>query len=88
MVHNNTKYWSMTWDTNIRQKKIPNEEALLSFFDRVADEYVFQYEKGTQKKKEHITKMILKVLRATITSWVDKKSKTLPCLDHIKNKDF
>jgi len=54
MAHTNTKYWSLTWDTNIKQKKLPNEEALLSFFDRIADECVFQYEKGAQKKKEHI----------------------------------
>jgi len=54
MTHTNTKYWSLTWETNIKQKKLPNEEALLSFFDRVADECVFQYEKGAQKKKEHI----------------------------------
>jgi len=54
MVHTNTKFWSLTWDTNIKQKKLPNEEALLSFFDRVADECVFQYEKGAQKKKEHV----------------------------------
>lgn len=54
MVHTNTKYWSLTWETNIKQRKLPNEEALLSFFDRTADECVFQYEKGSQKKKEHI----------------------------------
>lgn len=54
MVHTNTKYWSMTWETNVKQKKLPNEEALLSFFDRIADECVFQYEKGAKKKKEHV----------------------------------
>jgi peptidyl-tRNA hydrolase len=53
-MNTNTKYWSLTWDTNIKQKKLPNEEALLSFFDRIADECVFQYEKGAQKKKIHI----------------------------------
>jgi len=54
MPHTNTKYWSLTWETNIKQKKLPNEEALLSFFDRVADECVFQYEKGTIRRKEHV----------------------------------
>jgi hypothetical protein len=53
-MNTNTKYWSLTWDTNIKQKKLPNEEALLSFFDRIADECVFQYEKGTKEKKLHI----------------------------------
>ena len=53
-MNTNTKYWSLTWETNIRQKKLPNEEALLSFFNRIADECIFQYEKGSHKKKEHI----------------------------------
>ena len=53
-MNTNTKYWSLTWDTNKKQRKLPDEEALLCFFDRVADECVFQYEKGAIKKKEHI----------------------------------
>lgn len=58
----------MTWDTNIKQKKLPDEEALLSFFDRVADDCVFQYEKGTQKQKEHV--------QGTFTLSGPRKSKT------------
>lgn len=49
-----TKYWSLTWDTNIKQKKLPNEDALLSFFDEVADECIFQFERGKKKGKLHI----------------------------------
>lgn len=58
----------MTWDTNILQKKMPNKEALLSFFDRVADECVFRYEKGIQKKKDHI--------QGTFTMIGSRQSKT------------
>lgn len=68
-MNTNTKYWSLTWDTNIRQKKLPDEEALLSFFDRVADECVFQYEKGAQKEKEHV--------QGTFTLTGQRKSKTV-----------
>lgn len=53
-MNTNTKYWFFTWDTNIKQKKLPDEEALLSFFDRIADECVFQYEKGAKMQKEHV----------------------------------
>lgn len=53
-MNTETKYWSLTWDTNIKQKKLPREEALLSFLNREADECIFQYEKGAEKKKEHI----------------------------------
>jgi peptidyl-tRNA hydrolase len=67
-MNTNTKYWSLTWDTNIKQKKLPDEEALLGFFDRVADECVFQYEKGEKKKKEHV--------QGTFTLTGQRKSKT------------
>jgi hypothetical protein len=53
-MNKETKYWSLTWDTNIKQRKLPNEEVLLSFFDKVADECVFQFEKGKTKGKLHI----------------------------------
>ena len=44
----------LTWETNIKQKKLPNEELLLRFFDRIAEECVFQYELGDLRAKEHI----------------------------------
>lgn len=53
-MNTNTKYWSLTWDTNVKQKKLPHEEALLNFFKREAEDCVFQYEKGALKQKEHI----------------------------------
>lgn len=68
-MNTQTKYWSLTWDTNIKQKKLPNEEALLSFFDRVAEECVFQYEKGTVKQKEHV--------QGTFTLCGQRQSKTI-----------
>lgn len=57
MVHNNTKYWSLTWETNVKQKKLPNEETLQGFFGRIADEAIFQYEIGQIRAKEHIQGM-------------------------------
>ena len=54
MIHTNTKFWSFTWGTNKKQKKLPTEDQLLSFFGRVADDCVFQYEKGSKMKKIHI----------------------------------
>ena len=59
MVHTNTKYWSFTWDTNEKQKKLPHEESLLRFFRVVATECVFQFEIGAIKKKEHIQGMFV-----------------------------
>lgn len=54
IMNTNTKYWSFTWDTNKKQKKLPSEEILLDFFDSVADECVFQYEKGRLRGREHV----------------------------------
>ena len=53
-MNTNTKYWSLTWETNVKQKKLPNEETLTRFFDRIADEAIFQYEIGEIRKKVHI----------------------------------
>lgn len=53
-MNTQTKYWSITWDTNSRQKKIPNEDTLLNFLNRISDDCVFQYEIGARRKKEHI----------------------------------
>lgn len=53
-MNTNTKYWSMTWEPNISQKKIPEELALKQFFDRICSEACFQYETGSEKGKLHI----------------------------------
>jgi hypothetical protein len=53
MAYANTKYWAFTWDTNISQKKLPTVEALKGFLDYIAENAVFQLEKGTISKKEH-----------------------------------
>jgi hypothetical protein len=54
MVHSNTKYWSLTWDTNVKQKQLPSEDALLGFFDKHAEDCLFQFEKGDKRQKLHI----------------------------------
>lgn len=53
-MHTNTKYWSLTWETNAKQKKIPQESELKQFLDRICDNACFQYELGSEKQKEHI----------------------------------
>lgn len=53
-MNTQTKYWSITWDTNSRQKKISNKDTLLNFLNRISDDCVFQYEIGARRKKEHI----------------------------------
>jgi hypothetical protein len=53
-MNTQTKYWSITWDTNKLQKKLPSEDSLLKFFNRVADDCVFQYEIGSERRKEHV----------------------------------
>lgn len=53
-MNTQTRYWSITWDTNIQQKKIPHEDMLSSFLNRISDDFVFQYELGSKRKKEHI----------------------------------
>ena len=53
-MNTNTKYWSMTWESNISQKKIPEELALKEFLDGICSEACFQYEIGSEKGKLHI----------------------------------
>ena len=53
-MHTNTKYWSFTWQTNVKQRKLPEENKLLNFLNGICDECIFQYEKGSLKGKEHI----------------------------------
>lgn len=54
MHSNNTKYWSFTWQTNINQKTIPDENLLLYFLNKHCSDAIFQYEKGTLREKLHI----------------------------------
>lgn len=53
MVYANTKYWAFTWETNVLQKKLPSKDRLKSFLDLIAENAVFQEEKGTQAGKIH-----------------------------------
>lgn len=50
----NTKYWSFTWETNVKQKKLPKEEELKKFLDNISESAVFQFEKGSKAGKLHI----------------------------------
>ena len=52
-MNTNTRYWSMTWDTNIKEKKLPTEHKLISALNGIASEAIFQREKGSEKQKEH-----------------------------------
>lgn len=54
----NTKYWSLTWETNIKQKKIPDEDKLITFLNQICTEACFQYEEGTLKRQLHIQGVI------------------------------
>lgn len=49
-----TKFWNFTWDTNVKQKTIPDSQQLINFMDRNASTATFQYEKGARKGKIHI----------------------------------
>ena len=53
------KYWSLTWETNILQKTIPDEHELLYFLRKHCSDAIFQYEKGTLKEKLHIQGKII-----------------------------
>lgn len=53
MRNNNTKYWAFTWSPNRDQKKIPPFMKLKTFLDGIAEEAIFQLEKGEVSKKEH-----------------------------------
>jgi len=44
----------MTWETNVKQKSIPDEYKLKQFFDSHRMEAEWQYERGSEKKKLHI----------------------------------
>ena len=51
MAH--TRIWSITWETNISQKRLPPIEKLKAFLDYNASEAIFQVEKGSKKNKKH-----------------------------------
>jgi hypothetical protein len=53
-MNTNAKEWSLTWEPNIAQKKIPDEDVLMDFLDRISIDHTFQYEIGSKKGKEHI----------------------------------
>jgi peptidyl-tRNA hydrolase len=53
-MHRNTKYWSLTWQTNLRQKKIPDEHKLTEFMNYVCTTACFQYEQSPVSNKIHI----------------------------------
>ena len=49
-----SKYWLFTWDTNIRQKKLPDLQRLKNYLNWLTDYSTFQLEKGTLRGKKHI----------------------------------
>jgi hypothetical protein len=53
-MNTNSKTWSVTWETNRSQRKLPSVHELQKFFNGYADESIFQIEIGKQKKKKHI----------------------------------
>jgi len=53
MVHNLTKYWAFTWDTNVLQKQLPKIIDLKVFLDHLSSTAIFQEEKGTVSSKIH-----------------------------------
>ena len=52
-MHKNTKYWAFTWDTNVKQKKLPELGNLKKFLDIISETCTFQLESGTVKGKLH-----------------------------------
>lgn len=52
-MHKNTKYWVFTWDTNVSQKKLPNETKLKKFLNLITDYCTFQLEYGPIKNKNY-----------------------------------
>lgn len=53
MAHPYAKLWQFTWDTNILQKKLPGISELRNFLDSIAEEAVFQEERGSIANKIH-----------------------------------
>ena len=53
MNHNNTRYWSFTWETNVSQRKLPSEKKLENFLNKISEHAQFQKEKGGKRGKIH-----------------------------------
>lgn len=53
MAHPYAKLWQFTWDTNVLQKKLPTIDRLKDFLDSIAEEAVFQEERGSLAGKVH-----------------------------------
>lgn len=53
MAHPYAKLWQFTWDTNVLQKKLPTIDRLKNFLDSIAEEAVFQEERGSLAGKVH-----------------------------------
>jgi hypothetical protein len=53
-MNTNSKNWSLTWETNRLQRKLPPVNELQKFFNKYADQAIFQIEEGKQKKNKHI----------------------------------
>lgn len=51
----NTQYkkWFLTWEPNLKQRKLPKSATLINFLNYIADTAVFQEECGTMKGKIH-----------------------------------
>lgn len=52
-MNRETKNWSFTWQTNMRQRKLPDRGKLASFLNRTCKKSVFQLELGERRKKRH-----------------------------------
>lgn len=53
-----TRNWSFTWETNIKQKRLPPLSKVKAFLDYNASEAVFQIERGASKRKKHYQGML------------------------------
>lgn len=52
-MHKNTKFWQFTWETNIKQKKLPSLYKLKNYFNSISNYSRFQLESGTIIRKQH-----------------------------------
>lgn len=52
-MNTNTKYWSLTWDTNRLQRKLPQRDRLHAFLESKCVEGIYQLEKGSKNQKIH-----------------------------------
>ena len=52
-MNRENKRWCFTWETNVKQRRLPNQEKLAAFLDGIVEWGVFQKEEGAKKKKKH-----------------------------------